>query len=373
MSKTAPQQIKELINQSSKVLIVTKKQFSGDGLASALALLLILTKFNKNAEIIVEDFKLPENLNFLPRVEEIKSSVKKLKKFIINLDISQTGLEDLSYDIEGHNLRIHLSPKQGIFTPDDLSLQASEFAYDLILTIDASQLESLGKIYDHHRDLFYKIPVINLDHNPANDQYGHLNLVDITATSVTEIIYGLLKEWSDEIIDKDIATCLLTGIISKTKSFKTAGVSPEVLNIASELIKLGANRKEIVSHLFQTKTIATLKLWGKILSRLQSSPDHRLVWSKLDMHDFTESNSSEKDIAGVISELITNNPLAEIVILFYQTAPEQTRVLVHAENTLNALAIVGQFSPEGDHDDASFVINENLSKAEQLVLDSLSA
>src|SRR3989339_1703406 len=373
MPKQAPRQIKELINQSGKVLIVTKKQFSGDGLASALALLLIMTKFNKNAEIIVDGFKLPGNLSFLPRAAEVKAAAGKLKKFIINLDISQTGLEDLSYDVEGHNLRIHLSPKQGVFTPDDLSLQASEFAYDLILAIDAPQLENLGKIYDHHRDLFYKIPVINLDHNPANDQYGHLNLVDITASSVAEIIYGLLKDWDGEIMDKDIATCLLTGIISKTKSFKTSGVSPEVLNIASELIKLGANRKEIVAQLFQTKTIATLKLWGKILSRLQASPDHRLVWSRLDLHDFTESGASEKDITGVVSELITNNPLAEIIVLFYQTAPEQTKVLLHTESTLNALALVRQFSPEGDNDDASFVINDNLERAEQLVLTAVSS
>src|SRR3989338_7068710 len=120
MPQTIEQQIKELIKRSGKILITTAKQFSGDGLASSLALLLILKKLNKNAEIIINDFKLPEQYRFLPGADQVKASVKKLKKFIINLDISQTGIEDLSYDIKDNNLRIHLTPRQGVFTPEDL-------------------------------------------------------------------------------------------------------------------------------------------------------------------------------------------------------------------------------------------------------------
>ena len=368
MAKNIEKQVKELIAKSTKILITTSRQFSGDGLASALALLLIAKKLNKNAEIIINDFKLPESYSFLPEIEKIKATVKKVKKFVINLDISQTGIEDLNYDIKDNNLRIHLCPKQGIFSPEDLKFQTGDFAYDLIFTVDTPELESLGSLYDHHRDLFYQIPVINIDHQASNEQYGHINLVNITAASTAEVIYNLLNDWPETILDQEIATCLLTGIISKTKSFKTANVSPEVLNIAGELIKAGADRKEIVTHLYQTKTIPTLKLWGKVLSRLQADPACKLVWSKLDLHDFTESGANAKDLSGVIDELITNSPLAEVIILFYQNKSGQTKILLHAEGSQNALGLARQFRPTGNKNDATFVLDEDLDRVEEKVL-----
>ena len=373
MAQNTTEQIKELINKSKRILITCRRQFSGDGLSSCLALYLILKKLNKNADIVINDFKLPENYKFLPEISQIKSAVKKLKKFIINLDISQTGIEGLNYDIEGNNLRIHLTPKQGVFTPEDLKFQTSQFAYDLIFVVDTPELESLGSLYDHHRDLFYQIPVINIDHAPSNEQYGHINLVDITCASTTEVIFQLINDWQENLIDKETATCLLTGLISKTRSFKTNQVTPEALTTASELINFGANRQEIVTHLYQTKTITSLKLWGKILSRLQSDPESKIVWSKLDMHDFTESGASEKDIAGIVDELITASPLSEVIILFYQTGIEQTRILLHTQGTQNAFNLARKFNPEGDKNNVSFTLDETLARAEKIVLEEIKS
>ena len=371
MAQSAALQLKELIDRSKKILITTKKQYSGDGLASCLAFYLTLKKLNKNAEVVIDDFNLPENYKFLPGAKEIQPTVKKAKKFIINLDISQTGIESLNYDIQGQNLRIHLSPSRGVFTPEDLRFETSEFAYDLILIIDTPELESLGKLYDWHRDLFSRLPVVNLDHNLSNEQYGHLNIVEITASSGAEIIYRLLDKWPVKIIDSAIATCLLTGLIDKTRSFKTSNVSPEVLKIAGDLINLGANRKEIVTQLYQTKTIPMLKIWGKVLSRLEYDPRLKAVWSKLDLHDFTESHASEKDLLGVTSELIALNPLAEIIILFYQASVNQTKVIMHCPGLINALSLSRQFAPQGDKRSVAFVLDETLDQAETTVLGAL--
>jgi hypothetical protein len=79
----------------------------------------------------------------------------------------------------------------------------------------------------------------------------------------------------------------------------------------------GAKREEIIDHLFQSKSIASLKLWGRALARLQSERDGRLVWSLLSEQDFIKSGSTEMDLAGVIDELIANIPSAEIIALVY--------------------------------------------------------
>lgn len=363
MAKEIPNQIKQLFNDSKRILITTSKQFSGDGLASSLALAHILKKLNKNSDIVIDSFELPTELQFLPDTDQVKPEVKKLKKYLINLDISQTGIEELAYDIQGDNLRIHLSPKKGVLTPDDLKFQTSEFSFDLIITVGAADLESLGTLYDHHRDLFYQIPVINIDNSPGNDNYGHINLIDLTATSSAEIIYNLIKDLELEVLDIKVATCLLTGMIAATRSFKTENVTPESLTIASELINLGADRQEIVTRLYQTKTIPTLKLWGKVLTRLQSDQTKKLIWSKLDPHDFTETGASTKNLHGVIDELIATSPLAEVIVLFYQIESQTTHVILHAQGLKNAISLVRKYSPTGNKNFAYFKVEGTLDEA----------
>lgn len=371
MEKTTAHQFKQLIEASKRVLITTGKQTTGDGLASALALFLILKKLNKNAEIVVDGFEAPAAYRFLPELNQIKPAVKRLKKYLISLDISQTGIEDLAYDIQNDQLRIHLTPQRGVFNPNDLQFQTSEFSFDLIITVAANDLESLGNLYDYHRDLFFQIPVINIDSSVNNDNFGHLNLIDITATSAAEIIYKLLKELEIEVLDTNIANCLLTGMIAATRSFKSATVTPQSLAIAGELINLGADRQQIVNHLYQTKTIPILKLWGKILSRLTSLPDKKLIWSKLDLHDFTETSCSPKDIHGVIDELIATSPVAEVVVLFYQMEINSTKVIVHAEGLKNALNLTRKYFPTGDKNNAYLEINKSLDLAENEIIEHL--
>ena len=161
-------------------------------------------------------------------------------------------------------------------------------------------------------------------------------------------------------------------MISATKSFKTHNVTPNALSIASTLIDLGANRQEIITHLYQTKTISTLKLWGRILSRLQSDPQTKLVWSKLNPHDFTESGSTEKEVAGVIDDLIAASPMAEIIILFYQTEIGKTKVIARSLISTNILNLTRTFSPQGDGSEAIFELDQDLEKAEATVIETVS-
>lgn len=371
MYQETAKQIKQLVDNSKRVLITTGRNYSGDGLASALALLLIFNKLNKYAEVVIDCFNLPAEYRFLPGVEQIKAEVKKLKKYLISLDISQTGLEELAYDVVGNTLRIHLTPARGVLQPSDLHFQTSEFSFDLIFTVAVQDLESIGSLYDFHRDLFYKIPVINIDASPTNDNYGHVNLIDVTATATAEIIYYLIKDLDLNVLDEELATCLLTGLISATKSFKTPNVTPRCLTLASELINLGANRQEIVTRLYQTKTIATLKLWGKILSRLQADNDKKLIWSKLDPHDFIETGSDPKNIQGALEELISASPQAEVVVLMYQIQPQDTHVIIYSPGAKNAIGLSRKYSPLGDKNNAFFTVNKPLAEVEDEIINHL--
>jgi len=366
------QQIEKLINNAHHILITFKKDYTMDGVASAAALYLYLKKIDKMADIVCQDFSPAKNLGFLPVLDKVKKDMANLQKFIISLDVSKNQLDEFSYNMEKDKLNIFITPKQGIFNKDDIKTSTSDYKYDLIFVLDSPDLESLGKIYDNHTDFFYNTTIVNVDHNPQNEHFGQINLTNLNSTSVSEILYQLFNSFAKKLIDSEIATCLLTGIISKTKSFKTPNVTPKTLNISSELMALEADREKIVKNLYRGRSITTLKLWGRVLARLHSDSEAKLAWSLLNSHDFVEASALEEDLPDVIDELISTMPGVEIVVLIYQMEAEKICVLVQTLKDTNALYLTKQFEPWGSKNQARFCLEKmNLPQAEKVVVEAI--
>lgn len=363
------QQIFELIQQNTSVLICLPENPTTDAIASSLALLAAVEKLKKRAKIVSSGFQLPANHNFLPKSEEIFDDLTSLRKFIISLDISKTSIEELSYNIEGDTANIYISPKDGSFDKDDVSCSAGEYAFDLVITIDSQDLESLGKVYEQNTDFFYHTPIVNIDHVPDNEHYGQIDLVQVTATSTSEIVFELIKDWGKNIMDEYIATNLLTGMISKTKSFQSGSVTPRSLSIASHLISQGARREDIVKHLYQSKKVSTLKLWGRALSRLQSDSKHKIVWSRLQQSDFEKAGAEPDDLPDVIDELIINTPEARNVFMLYTTQDEATvHGIVSTAPYINARELFEELSPTGTEHFIRFTKKDSSTEKLQEIL-----
>lgn len=369
---TQEQQIFEQIKKASHILITFKKNWNGDAVASALALFLFLKKLDKNVDIAAEQFSLDKLYSFLPGFADIKHSLDNLRKFIITLDTTNTKVSQIKYKQEENKLNFIVSPQNGFFTSADISSGASGFKYDLIIVAGTSDLESLGKIYDNDNEFFYQTPIINLDHSAANEAFGQINFTELTAVSTTEIIFSLFESYSRDLIDEDIATCLLAGMITATKSFKTNNVTPRSLLTASQLMSLGGRREQIVNQLYRSKSLNVLKLWGRVLARLAGSLDNKLVWSTLSASDFLKTNAAEKDLTDVIDELIVSIPQAKVIAIIYESEiPAQgknTSLLLYAIGNIDALSLIKEFSPEGSKCLAQAVIKAPIAEAEKTVI-----
>ncbi len=307
------------MRQSTTPLILLPAEPSSDALAAGLALLLVLEKLGKTAKIVSPNFTLPPGHSFLPKNHVVETQLTSLRHFIITVDVSRTKLDELSYDIQGDRLAIHLSPKQGFYEAKDVTTSSGSFAYDLIIALDLSSLDSLGALYHDNTEFFYQVPILNIDHHSENSRYGHTNVVDVVASSVSEIIFEIVQALGREQMDEQVATSLLTGIISKTKIFQNQRVTPRSLAIASHLMSAGARREDIVRHLYQTKTLATLRLWGLALGRLQTAKENRLVWTTITAHDLQATHTTVDDATGVLDELMTEAATAEVTCLFIET------------------------------------------------------
>jgi nanoRNase/pAp phosphatase (c-di-AMP/oligoRNAs hydrolase) len=378
---TQEQQIFEQIKKASNILITFKKTWNGDSVASALALFLFLKKMDKNVEVVAEKFSLNKLYSFLPGYTEIKHKLDNLRKFIISLDVTNTKVSQIKYTQEENQLNFIISPKDGFFSSNDITSGASGFKYDLIITVDTPDLESLGTIYDNDTEFFYQTPIINIDHSSNNEGYGQIDFIELTAVATSEIIFSLFESFGRDLMDENIATCLLTGMIAETKSFKTNNVTPHALLIASQLMSLGARREEIVNYLYRSKSINVLKLWGRVLARLSSNLDNKLVWSTLSSTDFIKTNSTEKDLTDVIDELIVSIPQAKVIAIIYENKNvseeaknepiKETQLMLYTVRNIDSLALLKEFNPTGTKSLARAIINLPIAEAETTIINAI--
>jgi nanoRNase/pAp phosphatase (c-di-AMP/oligoRNAs hydrolase) len=372
MAFTQTQQIAKLIEDAKHVLIAIGENPKGDAIASACALAIFLQKRKKQVEIVSEKFSLPKKFVFLKGSEQITPRVPHLQKFLITIDVKDSGIQELSYDVKDEKLHIFVTPKSGFFTQDHLHTSQSEFRYDLIITLNTPDLTALGATYQKNSDLFHKVPLINIDHDIGNEHYGEINKVDATTCSTSEVIAMLLQELKSEAIDKEIATALLTGMISATNSFKTNNIRPHSLAVASKLVEMGADRQYIIEQLYQTKSIATLRLWGQALAHLHYDASLGLVSSTITREDFARSGAQEEDLYDIIHELIATSPDEKMTLLLHEhksTDKKQIHGILFTEKGYDSKQLTAKFNATGDATQASFSIRDkSLKQAEELVI-----
>jgi len=368
MALNETQQVTEAIKKSHHILITFRKDFTIDAVASALALYLVLKKQEKLVDIICSDFKLPDSLKFLPTTKNIKDNFSTLQKFVINLDTTKNKVDEFSYDLKKDKLKIYITPKSGSFEQKNIKAESSEYKYDLVIALDTPDLESLGKIYRNFTEFFYNTSIINIDHKAENEHFGQINLTNMNAVATAEILFNLINEIDRNLIDSEVATCLMTGLISKTRSFKTNNVTPKTLEVASQLLSAEADRDAIIKSLYRSRSLTTLNLWGRVLARLKNDGNNKLVWSLLTENDFVEAQASHNDLPDVIDELISFIPGVEVVVLIYQLGGKNC-VMVHTLKNHNALYLTSSFNPDGSKNLAEFCLTEKtLLEAEKQII-----
>lgn len=374
MAFNETQQLQHLLEKSMHILIVTNANQNTDAICAAMAWKQLLQKHRKQVDIIADNFVVPKNLRFLKGLEDIQPKISHVQKFILKVDISNIKIDTLSYDIKDNWLSIYLTPKQGIITKNELRTAQSGLKYDLIITINAQDLESLGSVFLSNTDLFYKVPIVNIDTNPGNEHFGQINFVDLSATSVSENSYKIMAQIAEPEIDASIATFLLTGMISQTQSFKTANVSPATLSLASKLMATGADREKIVKNLYRTKSIASLRIWGIALTHMENDPKLGLVWTTITREDFTRAGAAEDELKDLTDELVHNSPEAKIILLLYENTSGENKVhgILTTDRQHDAKLLLQGLLPEGNKKTASFTIaNKTIKEVEIEIVDKI--
>lgn len=308
MELTPKAQTVELIRNSNNILILSHTNPDGDAIGSALAMKLALDKLGKKSEVVLLG-DLPQSCDFLPGFSGVKQELSASNELVITIDTRSTG-EDLKLGhkkmAETHQVVIVIAPQKGSLLPDDVTITRSRPKYDLVIILDCSTLERLGDLPTTQPDLFFETPTVSLDHHATNSYFAKVNWVDMTATSTSEMLVSLFEALGrgENLLDEDIATALLTGIITDTGSFQNQSTTPKSLTVAAQLVAAGARQQEIIDRIFRTKPLTTLKLWGKILSRIEENVELGFAYSSITAEEIALVGAQPKDTSGLIDELL---------------------------------------------------------------------
>ena len=144
--------------------------------------------------------------------------------------------------------------------------------------------------------------ILDIDHHLGNSHFGALNYVLPHECSTGTCVMHLLRVMNVS-VTPEVATCLLTTIMTDTGGFMHSNTTPEVLTLSAELIRSGADKDQITEEIFANKRFAALKLLGRALDKATMAHDGRYVWSVVDDAMLAECHADGEDTEEIIGHL----------------------------------------------------------------------
>lgn len=334
MSLDSPQQFDNVLKNASRALVFMAPSSGGDAVGSAWAIYSFLKKRSIDTTVVAtDDEKSLERFSFLSKPDDIINSLAGARDFVLSFNTQYNKITNVRTERVDDELRIFITPEKGSIDPRDFSFIPAKFKYDLVIVLGCRDKESLGRVYEENPDIFYEVPVVNIDHHSDNDNFGQLNIVDITSSSTSELVASLISKIDGKMIDQEMAESLLTGIIDATNSFQKKNTSPKSLRIASELMGKGADQQKIIRYLYKTQPLHLLKLWGRVMARLFWEENIGLAWAPVYLEDFVQSRSNPSDIPFILDKIKENYSAGKMFMVLYNETAGQVRGIIKCANT----------------------------------------
>jgi phosphoesterase RecJ-like protein len=262
MNEKDIQGIQELLGSPKKIAIIPHRSPDGDAMGSTLGLYHFLLKL-KHQPVVIAPNDFPNFLDWMPGSETV-----------------------LIYENDRSNTTKILQE------------------VELVFTLDFNALHRTGEMEQVLNKL--TAPMIMIDHHQLPDTYATYTYSDTTFGSTCEMVYnfiGFLNQKS--LLDKTIATCLYTGILTDSGGFrypKTTGITHR---IAAEFIDLGIDNSEIPTLLFDNNSYDRLQLLGRALQNMKVISEHKTSYITLSQKELDEFNYVKGDTEGIVNYGLT--------------------------------------------------------------------
>jgi len=314
MEKTVPV-IERLKREEKDILIFTHENPDGDGIGSMIALYLFLKKLGKNVTMAMKD-DVPYVYNFLPHVNEIK-------KLPIN------------------------------------------HKFSVAILVDAAHRKRAGTEIQAYE-------LIRIDHHVGGEFESIYDCVDDYSPSTTALVAELLRTWDESLVDKDIATCLYTGLITDTGSFKYNNTTSKTFEIAKFLTEKGADPHYISKMIFERNKVNVLLLLQKTLSTLQLYDNGQIAVLTVFREFLNETNTTEEDTEGFVNFARSIESVKVAVIMIQREDLKTWRVSLRGKGEVDVQEIAKYFGGGGHKDAAGCRIIGEYEKVKESLIEKIS-
>jgi bifunctional oligoribonuclease and PAP phosphatase NrnA len=308
MDKALLQAAAELLKEAQRILIISHIRPDGDAIGSLLGLGLSLHNTGKDVQMVSAD-GIPASYRHLP------------------------GSNLVDKQPNGH--------------------------FEAIVLVDCADMERVGEVIKD-----YPTPDINIDHHPTNTHYARLNLVDSNAVATAEILaenLSALGLW----INQEVATALLTGLITDTLGFRTNNVTPKSLRISADLMEKGADLPGLYYRSLVQRPFEAVRYWGAGLSQLKR--EDRIVWTSLSLEDRKAAGYSGRDDADLVNILTTINDI-DLVMIFIEQDNGRVKVSWRSRPGFDVSKIAQYFGGGGHISAAGAEVDGTVEEVQERVL-----
>lgn len=259
MQKDSFLKFKNVIKKANNIVITTHWSPDGDAMGSSLAIYNYLLQLDKSVKVVVPN-AYPEFLDWLPG---------------------------------NKNVIIHQK--------NEAKVEKLVKAADLIFTLDYNsfkRIEKLGLLLEKAT-----APIVLIDHHQQPDKYATYYFHDVAACSTCELIYELIAGMGHKkMIDKKIAACLYTGLMTDTGSFRYPSVTAKTHMVLSELLKTGMVPADVHSAVYDTYSYERLKLLGYLLSeKMELVKDVPAAYFAITEKELKKFNYQKGDTEGIVN------------------------------------------------------------------------
>lgn len=329
MKKEAIEIVKKLLEKPKKIAIIPHRSPDGDAMGSTLALYHLLKKLN-HQPIVISPNDFPDFLAWLPDSEKVL--------------IYENAKESVTKVIQ---------------------------SAELIFTLDFNALHRTGDMERVLEKL--NTPFIMIDHHQKPDSYAVATYSDTSIGSTCQMIYHFI-EFLDlkELLDTTIATCLYTGIMTDSGSFRFPSTTSTTHRIVAALIDLGIDNSAIHNSVFDDNSINRLQLLGKALQNMKVFPEFKTAYTTLTQKELDEFLYKKGDTEGFVNYGLTIKGIHFAAIFIENKDENSIKISFRSQGSFD----VNQFSREhfngGGHINAaggksSQSMEETTAKFEELL------
>lgn len=248
-----PEKVAEKIQRGANILIALSKDPNLDEMSAAIALAIVLDQQKKHVTAIYSG-KTPNALEFLKPEETFEKDTSSLQDFIIALNKSKA--DHLTYKLDGDYVKIYITPYKGQVKKEDLEYSYGDYNVDLVIVFNVNAGTEIDSALSEYGRIMHDASAINIT-SGLPGRFADLEWSDPEKSSVCEMVYDLLKELEITELSQEVATALLTGILSSTERFSNNRTKPTTMAVASKLMEAGADQQLISANILKPETPVT--------------------------------------------------------------------------------------------------------------------